>query len=101
MVTQSSQVATARKNRDIYMYLLQFIAVVSGGYKIDFNFNNILASSISSVKNFSANAIKISAAILQTVNLLRFSLFDQCDSDKPEKINISLFSGMAVTYLHK
>ena len=75
MVTQSSQVATARKNRDIYMYLLQLIAVVSGGYKIDFNFNNILASSISSVKNFPANAIKISAAILQTVNLLSFSLF--------------------------
>ena len=42
MVTQSSQAATARKNRDIY--LLQFIAVVSGGYKIDFNFNNILAT---------------------------------------------------------
>ena len=44
MVTQSSQAATARKNRDIYIYLLQFIAVVSGGYKIDFNFNNILAT---------------------------------------------------------
>ena len=47
-------------------------------------------STISSVKNSPANAIKISAAIL---NLVSFSLFDRCDSDKPEKINILLLSG--------
>ena len=50
-------------------------------------------SSISSVKNSPANAIKISAAILQTVNLLSFSAFDRYDSDRPEKINILLLSG--------
>ena len=57
-------------------------------------------SSISSVKNSQANAIKISAAILQTVNLLSFSLFDRCDSDKPEKINILLLSGCCLWKLH-
>ena len=57
-------------------------------------------SSISSVKNFPANAIKISAAILHTVNLLSFSLFDRCDSDKPEKINILLLSGCCLWTLH-
>ena len=65
MVTQSSQVATARKTGD--SYLLRFIAVVSGGYETDFNLNNIIAmhsaSSISSAKHSPANAIKISAAI--------------------------------------
>ena len=57
-------------------------------------------SSISSVKHSPANAIKISAAILQTVNLLSFSLFDRCDSDKPEKINILLLSGFCLWTLH-
>ena len=57
-------------------------------------------SSISSVKNFPANAIKISAAILETVNLLSFSLFDRCDSDKPEKTNILLLSGCCLWTLH-
>ena len=47
-------------------------------------------SSISLVKNSQANVIKISASIL--VNLVRFSLLDRRDSDKPEKINISLLS---------
>ena len=54
-------------------------------------------SSISSVKNSPANAIKISAAIL---NLVRFSLFDRCDSDKPEKITILLLSGCCLWTLH-
>ena len=47
-------------------YLLRFIAVASGGYKTDFNLNNNIAtlSSVSSVKNSPANAIKISAVIL-------------------------------------
>ena len=40
-------------------------------------------TSISSVKDFPANVIKISAVILNHVS---FSLFDRCDSDKPEKI---------------
>ena len=70
--------------------------------KIDFNLNNIIATlrlSISSKKNLPANVIKVSAAIL---NLVSFSLlFDRRDSAKPEKINISLFSGMAVAYLDK
>ena len=57
-------------------------------------------SSISSVKHAPANAIKISAAILQTVNLLSFSPFDRCDSDKPEKINILLLSGCCLWTLH-
>ena len=48
-------------------------------------------SSNSLVKHSPANAIKISVAIL---NLVSFSLFDRCDSDKPEKkINMSLISG--------
>jgi len=29
-----------------------------------------------------------------------FSLFDQCDHDKPEKMNISLLSGIAFAYEH-
>ena len=41
-------------------------------------------SFFSLVKDSPANTIKVSAAI---------SLFDRCDSDKPEKINISLLSG--------
>ena len=57
-------------------------------------------SSIFSVKDSPVNAIKISAAILQTVNLLSFSLFDRCDSDKPEKINILLLSGFCLWTLH-
>ena len=63
-------------------------AVVSGGYKTDFNLNNIIAtlSFISSVKNSPANAVKISAVILNLAS-------DKPDSDKPEKINISLLSG--------
>ena len=47
--------------------------------------------SISSVKNSPANAIKISAVILNLAS-------DKPDSDKPEKINISLF--LAVAYEH-
>ena len=42
----------------------------------------------------------MSAAILQTVNLLSFSLFDRCDSDKPEKINILLLSRCCLWTLH-
>ena len=57
-------------------------------------------SSISSVKNSPANAIKISAAILPTVNFLSFSLFDRCESNKPEKINILLLSGCCLWTLH-
>ena len=57
-------------------------------------------SSISSVKNSPVNAIKLSAAILRTVNLLSSSLFDQCDSDKPEKINILLLCGCCLWTLH-
>ena len=57
-------------------------------------------SSISSVKISPANAIKISAAILQTVNLLSFLLFDPCDGDKPENINILLLSGGCLWTLH-
>ena len=40
-----------------------------------------------------ANAIKISVAIF---NLVSFSLFERRDSDKPEKINISLLFGLTV-----
>ena len=47
-------------------------------------------SSVSSVKNSPANVFKVSAAIL---NLVSFSLFDEHDSDKPEKINIALLYG--------
>ena len=42
--------------------------------------NNII---VTLVKNSPANVIKVSAATLN----LSFSLFDRCDSDKPEKIN--------------
>ena len=63
MVIQCSK-AAARKNR-VILYLLRFIAVASGGYKTDFNLNNIVATlcllAISSLKNLPANAIKISA----------------------------------------
>ena len=34
------------------------------------------------------------------LNLVSFSPFDRRDSDKPEKINISLLSSMAVAYKH-
>ena len=54
-------------------------------------------SSISSVKNSPANAIKILAAIL---NLVSFSLLDRWDSDKLEKINILLFSCCCLCTLH-
>ena len=58
--------ATARKNRDIY--LLRFIAVASGGYKTDFNLNNIIAtlSFYFIVKKWPATVIKVLAAILKT-----------------------------------
>ena len=49
MVTQCSQAATARKNREIY--LLQFIAVASGGYKYDFNFTQHYSHSVSSISS--------------------------------------------------
>ena len=49
-------------------------------------------SSISSVKNSPANAIKISAVILNLAS-------DKMDSDKPEKINISLLSGCCLQTL--
>ena len=52
------------------------------------------ASSISSVKNSPAiNAIKISAVILNLAS-------DKPESDKPEKINISLLLILTVTYEH-
>ena len=35
--------ATARKNR-VILHLLRFFAVASGGYKTDFNLNNIIAN---------------------------------------------------------
>ena len=54
-------------------------------------------SSISLVKESPATTIKVSATIL---NLVSFSLFDQCDSDKPEKINISLLSVCCLWTLH-
>ena len=82
------------------IYLPRFIAVTSGGYKTDFNLNNICSdsvSSISSVKTSPANAIKISATIF---NLVTFSLFNQCDSDKPEEINILLLSACCLWTLH-
>ena len=82
--------ATGRKNRDIY--LLRFIAVSSDGYKLltPILNNSDFVSSVSSVKYSPANVLKISVAIL---NLVSFSLLDQRDSNKPEKINISLLSG--------
>ena len=43
-----------------YIYLLQVIAVESGGYKTDFNLNNIIATL---VKSWLKNAIKVLAAI--------------------------------------
>ena len=62
--------------------LLRFIAVASGGYKTDLNFNNIIATlcllAISSLKNSPANAIKISAVILNLAS-------DKPDSDKNRK----------------
>ena len=79
MVIQCSS-ATARKNR-VILYLLRFIAVASGGYKTDFNFEQHYSdsvSSISSVKNSPANAIKISAVILNLAS-------DKPDSDKNRK----------------
>ena len=57
---------------------------------LDLNNVSDSVSSISSVKNSPANAIKLSAAVL---NLVRVSLFDRRDSKKPDKINISLLSG--------
>ena len=55
-----------------------FIAVASGGYKTDFNFNNIATLTFYFFgKNSPANAIKVSAA---TLNFIRFSLFDNRDS---------------------
>ena len=55
-----------------------FIAVTSGGYKTDFNFNNIATLTFYFFgKNSPANAIKVSAA---TLNFIRFSLFDNRDS---------------------
>ena len=63
------------------MYLLQFVAVASGGYKTDFNLNNIIATLcllFSSVKNSPANAIKILAVILNLVS-------DKPDSDENRK----------------
>ena len=60
--------ATARKNRVIY--LLRFIAVASGGYKTDFNCDSV--SSISSVKNSPADAIKILAVILNLFYCIYF-----------------------------
>ena len=50
-------------------------------------------SSISSVKNSPAIAIKISAVILNLAS-------DKPESDKPEKINISLLLILTVTYEH-
>ena len=54
-------------------------------------------SSNSSVKSSPANVIKASAAIL---NLVSFSLFDQRDSDKPEKIKKIYRFFLAVAYEH-
>ena len=50
-------------------------------------------SSISSVKNSPAIAIKISAVILNLAS-------DKPESDKSEKINISLLLILTVTYEH-
>ena len=79
MVIQCSY-ATARKNK-VILYLLRFIAVASDGYKTDFNLNNIIATLcllFLSVKNSPANAIKISAVILNLAS-------DKPDSDKNRK----------------
>ena len=76
-----------KQNGSRYYYLLRFIAFASGGYKTDLNLNIIATvSSISSVTNSPANAIKISAAILNLAS-------KKLDSDKPEKITISFLSG--------
>ena len=77
--------ATARKNRNIY--LLRFIAVPSGGYKTDYNLNNIIATlGLLSLKS-PANVSEVSAAILNLASVL---LFDRRDCNQPEYINISL-----------
>ena len=87
------------KEQDIY--LLRFISGASGGYKTDFNFNNITATLSfyfdSSVKNSPANVIKVSAASLKLVS---FSPFDRHDGNKPEKITFHSFRGMALAYEH-
>ena len=84
MVTRCSE-ATARKNQDIY--ILRFITVTSGGYKTGFVYSDSV-SSIFSVKNSLANAIKLLAVILNLA------------SDKPEKLNISLLFGCCLGTLH-
>ena len=66
-------IGTARKNRVID--LLRFIAVASGGYKTDFNLNNVIATLC---LHSPANAIKISAVILNLAS-------DKPDRDKNRK----------------
>ena len=69
------------------------MAVTSGGYKTDFKLNIIATLSFYFFGKRLASKhhqLKVLAAI---VNLVGFSLFDCRDSNKPEKINISLLSG--------
>ena len=83
------------------IFIFSDFSGASGGYKTDFNFNNITVTLSfyfnSSVKNSPANVIKVSAASLKLVS---FSPFDRHDGNKPEKITFHSFRGMALAYEH-